>query len=84
MQLLRVVPYSAVQLGSYEIFKRLLRDEDGNLPVVRRLIAGAAAGMCSTFVSRRISVRMTERKICAHRRRTRWTRSGFDWRWIRR
>ena len=53
-----------MQLGSYEVFKRLLRDEDGKLPVVQRLVAGAAAGMCSTFVGRPLSVHMTEREIC--------------------
>lgn len=50
-QVLRVVPYSAAQLYSYEIFKQMLTDkETGELNVPRRLAAGAAAGMTATIV----------------------------------
>lgn len=50
-QVLRVVPYSAAQLYSYEIFKQILTDkETGELNVPRRLAAGAAAGMTATIV----------------------------------
>jgi solute carrier family 25 phosphate transporter 23/24/25/41 len=50
-QVLRVVPYSAAQLYSYEIFKQVLTDkETGELNVPRRLAAGAAAGMTATIV----------------------------------
>lgn len=52
-QVLRVVPYSAAQLYSYEVFKGLFQDEDGTLSVQRRLAAGAAAGMTATMVRRR-------------------------------
>ena len=49
-QVLRVVPYSAAQLYSYETFKRMLADDDGKLSVQRRLLAGAMAGMVATLV----------------------------------
>ncbi len=52
LQVLRVLPYSACQLCSYETYKRLLGGgPDGQgLSVPRRLAAGAAAGMTSTLV----------------------------------
>lgn len=51
-QVLRVVPYSAAQLYSYEIFKQILTDkESGELSVPRRLAAGAAAGMTATILT---------------------------------
>ena len=49
-QVLRVVPYSAAQLYSYEVFKKLFADDAGELPVQRRLLAGACAGMAATLV----------------------------------
>lgn len=50
VQVLRVVPYSAAQLYSYEVFKRMFQDEEGGLSVQRRLAAGACAGMAATLV----------------------------------
>ncbi len=51
VQVLRVIPYSAVQLYSYELFKRRFQDPDtGSLSVQSRLAAGACAGMASTVV----------------------------------
>jgi solute carrier family 25 phosphate transporter 23/24/25/41 len=50
-QILKVVPYSAIQLCSYEFAKKRLRDpETGNLTVLARLSAGAFAGMTATLV----------------------------------
>jgi solute carrier family 25 phosphate transporter 23/24/25/41 len=49
-QILRVVPYSAIQLCTYEAAKRTLRDGDGGLSVPARLAAGACAGMTATLV----------------------------------
>ena len=50
-QVLRVVPYSAAQLYSYEVFKQFLTDkETGELSVHKRLAAGACAGMTATIV----------------------------------
>ena len=49
MQILRVVPYSATQLYSYEVFKRAFAGRDGKLSVPARLGAGACAGMTATL-----------------------------------
>lgn len=49
-QVLRVVPYSAAQLYSYELFKKNFADEEGKLTVPKRLAAGALAGMTATLV----------------------------------
>ncbi|XP_077238690.1 thylakoid ADP,ATP carrier protein, chloroplastic-like isoform X5 [Tasmannia lanceolata] len=50
-QVIRIIPYSAVQLFAYETYKKLFRGKDGELSVVGRLAAGACAGMTSTFVT---------------------------------
>ncbi|KAL6772127.1 hypothetical protein ACKKBG_A29035 [Auxenochlorella protothecoides x Auxenochlorella symbiontica] len=50
-QILRVVPYSAAQLYSYEVFKHAFRDGEGRLTVPRRLAAGACAGMAATLLT---------------------------------
>lgn len=62
-QVLRVVPYSAAQLYSYEVFKRWFTDEDGRLSVQRRLAAGAAAGMTATIVSVKTAYRQTNQSM---------------------
>ncbi|KAH1162685.1 hypothetical protein GYH30_001261, partial [Glycine max] len=49
-QLIRVIPYSAVQLFAYEIYKKIFKGNDGELSVVGRLAAGTFADMISTFV----------------------------------
>jgi len=49
-QILRVIPYSATQLYSYEVLKRAFSDRDGKLSVPARLSAGACAGMTATLV----------------------------------
>ncbi|KAL8518356.1 hypothetical protein ACS0TY_009655 [Phlomoides rotata] len=50
-QVIRVIPYSAVQLFAYEAYKKFFRGKDGELSVIGRLAAGACAGMTSTFVT---------------------------------
>ncbi|KAF3777405.1 putative envelope ADP TP carrier protein [Nymphaea thermarum] len=50
-QVIRIIPYSAVQLFSYEVYKKLLKGKDEQLSVAGRLIAGACAGMTSTLVT---------------------------------
>ena len=44
-----MVPYSATQLYSYEVFKRAFAGRDGKLSVPARLSAGACAGMTATL-----------------------------------
>ncbi|GLT89432.1 hypothetical protein SLE2022_074120 [Rubroshorea leprosula] len=50
-QVIRILPYSAVQLFAYETYKKLFKGKDGELSVIGRLAAGACAGMTSTFVT---------------------------------
>eukprot|EP00271_Cylindrocystis_brebissonii_P011590 TRINITY_DN29459_c0_g1_i1.p1 TRINITY_DN29459_c0_g1~~TRINITY_DN29459_c0_g1_i1.p1 ORF type:complete len:490 (+),score=59.22 TRINITY_DN29459_c0_g1_i1:153-1622(+) len=52
-QVLRVIPYSAVQLLAYESYKRLFtgKERGATLSVPARLAAGACAGMTSTLVT---------------------------------
>nr|XP_043622685.1 probable envelope ADP,ATP carrier protein, chloroplastic [Erigeron canadensis] len=50
-QVIRILPYSAVQLFAYEYYKKIFRGKDGELSVIGRLAAGASAGMTSTFVT---------------------------------
>ncbi|PON51164.1 Mitochondrial carrier protein [Parasponia andersonii] len=50
-QVIRIIPYSAVQLFAYETYKKLFRGKDGELSVIGRLAAGACAGMTSTFIT---------------------------------
>ncbi|KAH0466226.1 hypothetical protein IEQ34_006329 [Dendrobium chrysotoxum] len=50
-QIMRIIPYSAVQLFSYEVYKKVFSNKDGELSVVGRLFAGACAGMTSTFLT---------------------------------
>ncbi|GAA0175164.1 hypothetical protein Leryth_013350 [Lithospermum erythrorhizon] len=50
-QVIRIIPYSAVQLFAYETYKKLFTGKDGELSVIGRLAAGACAGMTSTFVT---------------------------------
>uniref|UniRef100_A0A0E0MUB6 Uncharacterized protein n=1 Tax=Oryza rufipogon TaxID=4529 RepID=A0A0E0MUB6_ORYRU len=51
LEVIRIVPYSAVQLFSYEVYKKFFRRKDGELTVFGRLAAGACAGMTSTLVT---------------------------------
>ncbi|KAJ1396163.1 Mitochondrial carrier protein [Sesbania bispinosa] len=50
-QVIRVIPYSAVQLFAYEVYKQIFKGKNDELSVVGRLTAGAFAGMTSTFIT---------------------------------
>ncbi|XP_028764352.1 probable envelope ADP,ATP carrier protein, chloroplastic isoform X1 [Neltuma alba] len=50
-QVIRIIPYSAVQLFAYETYKKIFRGKNGELSVFGRLAAGAFAGMTSTFIT---------------------------------
>ncbi|KAM7463968.1 hypothetical protein LguiA_032089 [Lonicera macranthoides] len=50
-QVIRIIPYSAVQLFAYETYKKLFKGKNDELSVIGRLAAGACAGMTSTFVT---------------------------------
>ena len=49
-QIMKVIPYSATQLYSYELYKRRFCNRDGVLSIRARLLAGACAGMTATVV----------------------------------
>eukprot|EP01023_Acetabularia_acetabulum_P027144 TRINITY_DN256_c1_g1_i1.p1 TRINITY_DN256_c1_g1~~TRINITY_DN256_c1_g1_i1.p1 ORF type:complete len:312 (+),score=70.25 TRINITY_DN256_c1_g1_i1:164-1099(+) len=49
--IVRIFPYSAAQLAANDTYKRFLADENGNLTVPRRLMAGACAGMTATALT---------------------------------
>jgi len=51
VNVIRVAPYSAAQLGSNDYYKRLLADENGKLSLPKRLTAGACAGMTGTALT---------------------------------
>lgn len=48
---IRIVPYSAVQFASYEEYKALLSPEIGEMTTPRRLVAGGLAGMTAVAVT---------------------------------
>uniref|UniRef100_A0A1J3IF23 Putative envelope ADP,ATP carrier protein, chloroplastic n=1 Tax=Noccaea caerulescens TaxID=107243 RepID=A0A1J3IF23_NOCCA len=50
-QVIRVLPYSAVQLLAYETYKKFFKGKDDQLSVIGRLAAGACAGMTSTLLT---------------------------------
>lgn len=50
LQILRVVPYSATQLYSYEVLKKRFQNEKNELSLSARLAAGGLAGMTATLV----------------------------------
>lgn len=50
-QVIRVIPYSAVQLFAYEFYKKFFKGKNEELSVLGRLAAGACAGMTSTLVT---------------------------------
>eukprot|EP00898_Chlorokybus_atmophyticus_P004857 jgi/Chlat1/5372/Chrsp35S05215 len=47
-QVVRILPYTGIQLGSYEFFKRMFAGKDKPLQLHQRLAAGACAGIVST------------------------------------
>lgn len=49
--IIRIFPYSAGQLMTNDMYKRLLANHDGELTVPRRLMAGACAGMTATALT---------------------------------
>lgn len=65
MQILKVIPYSATQLCSYELFKHLFSDKQGRVSVQGRLAAGACAGMTATLVGSPRIMRSVSCGACA-------------------
>ncbi|KAJ5088136.1 Mitochondrial carrier protein [Penicillium angulare] len=44
---IRIIPYSAVQFGSYNFYKQFAESSEGEMTPARRLMCGAAAGITS-------------------------------------
>ncbi|KAI9808705.1 MAG: hypothetical protein M1825_003857 [Sarcosagium campestre] len=44
---IRIVPYSAVQFGSYNFYKKFMESSPGEMTPLRRLLCGGAAGITS-------------------------------------
>ena len=73
-QLIRILPYSATQLSSYEFYKSMVQKEDGSIPLPLRLAASACAGMPATTVTYPLDIirlRMVSRpmRTCCYARR---------------
>ncbi|XP_066311491.1 thylakoid ADP,ATP carrier protein, chloroplastic-like [Miscanthus floridulus] len=48
VQVIRIIPYSAVQLFSYEVYEKIFHRKEGQLSLFGSLAAGACTGMTST------------------------------------
>ncbi|KAI9751746.1 MAG: hypothetical protein M1815_000933 [Lichina confinis] len=48
---IRIVPYSAVQFGSYNFYKKFVETAPGEMTPLRRLLCGGAAGITSVSAS---------------------------------
>lgn len=51
LNVVRIFPYSAAQLASNDMYKRMLADENHELSLARRLLSGACAGMTATALT---------------------------------
>lgn len=61
---IRIIPYSAVQFGSYNFYKRFFEPSPGaELSSVRRLICGGAAGITSVFFTYPLDIVRTRLSI---------------------
>lgn len=61
---IRIVPYSAVQFGSYNFYKKFFEASPGaDLSSVRRLICGGAAGITSVFFTYPLDIVRTRLSI---------------------
>ncbi|KAL5333474.1 mitochondrial carrier domain-containing protein [Aspergillus crustosus] len=61
---IRIIPYSAVQFGSYNFYKKFAEPSPGaDLTPIRRLICGAAAGISSCVVTYPLDIVRTRLSI---------------------
>ncbi|KAL4877928.1 mitochondrial carrier domain-containing protein [Aspergillus karnatakaensis] len=61
---IRIIPYSAVQFGSYNFYKRFAEPSPGaELTPIRRLLCGAAAGISSCIVTYPLDIVRTRLSI---------------------
>ncbi|KAH8596394.1 mitochondrial carrier domain-containing protein [Bisporella sp. PMI_857] len=60
---IRIVPYSAVQFGSYNIYKRFFENSAGDMSSISRLVCGGAAGITSVFCTYPLDIVRTRLSI---------------------
>lgn len=59
LALLRIIPYSAIKFAAFETYKPVFADNEGELGNVRRLVAGALAGITATIATYPLDVLRT-------------------------
>ncbi|CAG8091883.1 unnamed protein product [Penicillium salamii] len=60
---IRIIPYSAVQFGSYNFYKQFAESPDGEMSPMRRLVCGGAAGITSVTITYPLDIVRTRLSI---------------------
>ncbi|CAG8023731.1 unnamed protein product [Penicillium olsonii] len=60
---IRIIPYSAVQFGSYNFYKQFAESPDGDMSPMRRLVCGGAAGITSVTITYPLDIVRTRLSI---------------------
>ncbi|KAJ5178945.1 Mitochondrial carrier protein [Penicillium capsulatum] len=60
---IRIIPYSAVQFGSYNFYKKFAESPDGEMTPARRLVCGGIAGITSVTVTYPLDIVRTRLSI---------------------
>ncbi|KAI9885762.1 MAG: hypothetical protein M1823_002440 [Watsoniomyces obsoletus] len=60
---IRIVPYSAVQFGSYNFYKKFVETSPGEMTPLRRLLCGGAAGITSVVCTYPLDIVRTRLSI---------------------
>ncbi|KAJ5888822.1 hypothetical protein N7495_008863 [Penicillium taxi] len=60
---IRIIPYSAVQFGSYSFYKKFVESPEGEMSSVRRLLCGGAAGITSVTLTYPLDIVRTRLSI---------------------
>ncbi|KAJ5473657.1 Mitochondrial carrier protein [Penicillium sp. IBT 31633x] len=60
---IRIIPYSAVQFGSYNFYKQFVESPEGEMTPMRRLVCGGAAGITSVTITYPLDIVRTRLSI---------------------
>ncbi|KAJ9482391.1 hypothetical protein VN97_g11034 [Penicillium thymicola] len=60
---IRIIPYSAVQFGSYNFYKQFVESPDGEMTPMRRLVCGGIAGITSVTITYPLDIVRTRLSI---------------------
>ncbi|KAJ5617491.1 Mitochondrial carrier protein [Penicillium hordei] len=60
---IRIIPYSAVQFGSYNFYKKFVESPDGEMTPMRRLVCGGVAGITSVTITYPLDIVRTRLSI---------------------